>query len=268
MREGLPGCGITPATGTPAWCCCWRPRGAWPSGCSRRSCGMTGRSRPRWRMCPGGHAGDEFKEAAMTWTTVSLQVTTPLFNGGAYEGGDCQRPARRRGRRPGASIRGAMRFWFRALAGSVIGPDLKLLSCVESKVFGSAERSSPLVLRIATQPSRRPPIRAELPVRPVGPGRRSPLNDLPAGSEPGRHEDRQQILRPYVAPGLDSSSRLASGIAPWTTSGTEAIEALAFASLWLMCVRRGGARTRGVSAASALPPPPATCPVRGTPIHC
>jgi CRISPR/Cas system CMR-associated protein Cmr1 (group 7 of RAMP superfamily) len=47
----------------------------------------------------------------MTWTTLTLQVTTPLFNGGADPDGSAGfRPEREAGVRV-ASIRGAMRFW-------------------------------------------------------------------------------------------------------------------------------------------------------------
>lgn len=74
----------------------------------------------------------------MTWTTLRLRVATPLFNDSA-------------GGRAGVwvpSIRGAMRFWFRALVGAVIGPDLDGLHRVEARVFGSTEQSSPVRLRI------------------------------------------------------------------------------------------------------------------------
>ncbi len=86
----------------------------------------------------------------MPWTTLTLQVTTPLFNGGADIG-----PSDGTGIRV-SSIRGAMRWWFRALAGAVTGPDLALLSQLERKVFGGAAagddgRSSPVRLRIPQQ---------------------------------------------------------------------------------------------------------------------
>ena len=55
----------------------------------------------------------------MAWTTLTLQVTTPLFNGGADPDGAAGfRPDQESGIRV-ASIRGAMRFWFRALAGCI-----------------------------------------------------------------------------------------------------------------------------------------------------
>jgi CRISPR type III-B/RAMP module RAMP protein Cmr1 len=64
----------------------------------------------------------------MTWTTLTLQVTTPLFNGGADPDGSAGlRPDQEAGIRV-ASIRGSMRFWFRALVGVLTGPDLRLLA--------------------------------------------------------------------------------------------------------------------------------------------
>ena len=88
----------------------------------------------------------------MTWTTLTLQVTTPLFNGGADPDGTAGfRPDHEAGVRV-ASIRGAMRFWFRALAGTVAGPELGLLSAMERHVFGDAGNASPVVVRIPRQP--------------------------------------------------------------------------------------------------------------------
>src|SRR5580692_7305259 len=86
------------------------------------------------------------------WVTLRLQVTTPLFNGGADPDSRADlRPEPEAGVRV-ASLRGVMRYWFRALAGCGIGPDLRLLAELESRVFGSAEYPSPLVMRIPSQP--------------------------------------------------------------------------------------------------------------------
>ena len=52
----------------------------------------------------------------MAWTTLTLEVATPLFNGGADQDGSAGfGTANDPGVRVG-SIRGAMRFWFRAVA--------------------------------------------------------------------------------------------------------------------------------------------------------
>jgi CRISPR type III-B/RAMP module RAMP protein Cmr1 len=45
-----------------------------------------------------------------------------------------------------------MRFWFRALAGTVAGPDLDLLAAMERHVFGDAGNASPVLMRIPRQP--------------------------------------------------------------------------------------------------------------------
>jgi CRISPR type III-B/RAMP module RAMP protein Cmr1 len=97
----------------------------------------------------------------MAWTTLTMQVTTPLFNGGADAGGSQEvRPSDETGVRA-ASIRGAMRFWFRALVGPITGPDLKLLADLERRVFGgmaeqgrggTAAIASPVLVRISEQP--------------------------------------------------------------------------------------------------------------------
>lgn len=70
-----------------------------------------------------------------------LEVVSPMFIGGAEpRAGD---PAAEGLRVP--SLRGALRYWFRALLGA---PSLDVLAPEEAALFGSAERPSPLVLRI------------------------------------------------------------------------------------------------------------------------
>lgn len=88
----------------------------------------------------------------MTWTTVTFRVTTPLFSGGADPDGSGGFRAPDGDSIRVASIRGAMRFWFRALAGTVAGPDLGLLAALERDVFGDAGTPSPVQLRIPAQP--------------------------------------------------------------------------------------------------------------------
>ncbi|HET9894939.1 MAG TPA: type III-B CRISPR module RAMP protein Cmr1 [Streptosporangiaceae bacterium] len=192
----------------------------------------------------------------MTWTTVSLKVTTPLFNGGAS-------PADEAGLRV-ASLRGAMRYWFRALAGSVIGPDLRRLSAVESRVFGSAEHSSPLVLRIASQPQVvRPTDRASFLADPsLSPAERRWIIYLLGQSLGDMREVK--LLRPYVAPG--SEIKLKIRFRHHVGEGEQArkaIESLTYASLWLTCAyggvgaraRRGFGAVRIAGADGALPGP-------------
>jgi CRISPR-associated protein Cmr1 len=76
--------------------------------------------------------------------SVILETVTPLFLGGADPRGEPELRA--------ASIRGALRFWLRALLGGVIGDDenaLKALRQAEAAVFGSTDTgASPVVVRI------------------------------------------------------------------------------------------------------------------------
>ena len=78
---------------------------------------------------------------------VTLETVTPLFMGGADPRGEPELRA--------ASIRGALRFWLRALLGGVIGDrDLDSLRRAEAAVFGSTDTgASPVVVRISNSPS-------------------------------------------------------------------------------------------------------------------
>ncbi len=72
---------------------------------------------------------------------LRLETVTPLFLGGAE-----QQPELRP-----ASLRGALRYWFRAMLGGVIGDDddaLKELRRREAEVFGETERGSGVVVRL------------------------------------------------------------------------------------------------------------------------
>jgi CRISPR-associated protein Cmr1 len=210
----------------------------------------------------------------MAWTTLTLQVTTPLFNGGADPDGTLFQNGQEAGVRA-ASIRGAMRFWFRALAGCFTGPDLRLLSSLERRVFGGGAGQdndgpapSPVLLRIPRQPAT------------VSPGGRHSF--LPDPHRP-LHERRQDdsrwivylmgqglgdlsqvaVKRPYVAPGEEFQVRIGFRHSPRDSAEPRtAIEVLALASLWLTCTYGGvGARTRrgfgGVRITGAEGEPPA-----------
>jgi hypothetical protein len=187
----------------------------------------------------------------MAWTTLTLQVTTPLFNGGADPDGAVGfRPDQESGIRV-ASIRGAMRFWFRALAGCVTGPDLNLLSSLERRVFGSTDASSPVILRIPAPP----PV-----VMPNGPHRFLPP---PTAQLNERRRDCSRwiiylmgqglgdlaqcvVRRPYVEPGRQFDLKIRFRHQPSEDSDAAmAVESLALASLWLTCAYGGvGARAR------------------------
>ena len=201
----------------------------------------------------------------MACTTLTLEVTTPLFNGGAELGGNGgSREDQEAGVRV-ASIRGAMRFWFRALTGCLTGPDLRLLAGLERRVFGGISGSgsgderatpSPLLLRIPEQPPLVPPAAQHS----FLPPRHIPLRDR-------RQDESRWILylmgqgladlakfelkRPYVAPGRTFELKIGfrhTPTGPATGDDAEtraAIEALAVTSLWLTCAYGGiGARTR------------------------
>lgn len=72
---------------------------------------------------------------------ATLETVTPLFLGGADPRGAPELRA--------ASVRGALRFWLRALLGGIIGDDkLNDLRKAESAVFGSTEGASPVVVRL------------------------------------------------------------------------------------------------------------------------
>jgi len=66
----------------------------------------------------------------MNKLTFRLQVITPLFMSGADQQGAELRPP---------SIRGALRFWFRAMMGGVVEGDLKRLRDLEASIFGGVD---------------------------------------------------------------------------------------------------------------------------------
>jgi hypothetical protein len=202
----------------------------------------------------------------MEWITLTLEVTTPLFNGGADPddvGGF------RAGSEAGvrvASIRGAMRFWFRALAGTLVGPDVRLLAAMERRVFGGianqggeSAHASPLILRLPDPP--RPSREASFL---QGPEARWISYLLGLGlMKPER--GRINLLRSCVVPG-GKPPELKIGFRHDRRTSEEArqaIEALALTSLWLMCaygglgsrVRRGFGGVRIVAVSGDLPRP-------------
>jgi CRISPR-associated protein Cmr1 len=86
-----------------------------------------------------------------SWIQLSFQIDTPMFLGGAGQVCD-----------PDAqfipSLRGALRFWFRALVGPAYGGDTKGLAAAEAEVFGWAAEdgkswgSSPVRFRLESAP--------------------------------------------------------------------------------------------------------------------
>lgn len=184
----------------------------------------------------------------MNWTTLDMQVTTPLFNGGADTG-----PADPDGTGVrAASIRGAMRFWFRALAGALTGPNLPLLGAMERTVFGGVRSgdngngtvASPLLLRIADQPPVTKVSDPPFMIRENGKWIAYLIG--PGFTKYNRDRKRLELTRPFVAAGEEFTLKI--GFRHPRQSLLEerrAVEGLAFASLWLTCTYGGvGARTR------------------------
>lgn len=200
----------------------------------------------------------------MAWTTLKLQVATPLFNGGADPSGkEGFRPDGEAGLRV-ASIRGGMRFWFRALAGAFAGPDLELLATLERRVFGGiagprggrgpdgsdgpdgeAAVPSPLILRLPAPPALSYETAPDF-LR--GAHGRWIAYLLGLGLMEMRGS-RPHLTRPFVPPDSgDGTFDLKIGFRHDRRATDEvrhAVETLAFASLWLACAYGGfGARTR------------------------
>lgn len=187
----------------------------------------------------------------MSWATIELEVTTPLFNAGHDPDGRDQTGADATGMRV-PSLLGAMRFWFRAMAGAHLGTDLVALREWEGRVFGRAaagntdgndNAASPIQWRIPRQPS-------------VVPAGQKP-SWLPSfGKDHARdHTDDRWIVyllgqglgnlrnctleRPYVPPGETIELRLRM------RRDDPVALSLALGSLWLTATFGGvGARTR------------------------
>lgn len=69
-----------------------------------------------------------------------LEVITPMFIAGAHPQGKPEiRPP---------SIRGALRFWFRAMMGGVVGGDWRKVKEFESQVFGDTEQASRIIIKV------------------------------------------------------------------------------------------------------------------------
>jgi CRISPR-associated protein Cmr1 len=69
----------------------------------------------------------------MNKVSFELEVVTPLFLGGADGKTAELRPP---------SIRGAMRFWFRAMMGGIVGGNIEALKKLEADVFGDTDKAS------------------------------------------------------------------------------------------------------------------------------
>jgi CRISPR type III-B/RAMP module RAMP protein Cmr1 len=187
----------------------------------------------------------------MTWTTLTMRVTTPMFNGGADPAGEAGlRPADEAGIRV-ASVRGIMRFWFRALAGTVAGPDLRLLAQLERRVFGDAGTASPVQARVPAQPAVTARTRPDFLDGEMGQWLTYLLGQ--GLTKYNRDSRKFELTRPYVGPGQEFDLKL--------RFTDETTGALALAALRLCCLYGGfGARVRrgfgGVQVAGVSGPLP------------
>ncbi|GDY29091.1 type III-B CRISPR module RAMP protein Cmr1 [Gandjariella thermophila] len=166
----------------------------------------------------------------MSWTTLHLTVVTPLFSG--------DDPARETGspvRVP--SIRGALRFWFRAVAAGHGVTDLKELFRQEEEVFGSTARRSRIALRVREQP-----LAAGRGSRPdwatYSPGRRDRFCGAQYLLGQGLWSYRDGLTRDYVHPGRTFDLDVRFG-------DDETVNGRFMLALWAWLTYGGlGARTR------------------------
>jgi CRISPR-associated protein Cmr1 len=103
--------------------------------------------------------------------SAGFSVVTPLFGGGAQPDASAEvRPP---------SLKGVLRFWWRALAWSRLAGDLREIRALEAKIFGAAGdentgRQGSFLLRVLHGPPPRCLRKGEVltPKQPVGPGAR------------------------------------------------------------------------------------------------
>lgn len=78
-----------------------------------------------------------------------IEILTPLFLGGAQQDTDVElRPA---------SVRGAMRFWYRALYAGIHGDDGRALQHAEGELFGDTTAASHIIVKLAGNLHAEPP---------------------------------------------------------------------------------------------------------------
>ena len=162
----------------------------------------------------------------MAWTTIEFEVLTPMFVGNADQRAEFRVP----------SLRGAMRYWFRALAGPCVGDDVSRLARVERLVFGSGDEgsSSPVLLRC----DRAPDARAE---------KNPPWVDQRVGYMlgPGLHRAGREggLTRSFLAPG--SKGTIGLRLTRAEGGKQEDLRTVVTCTLWALSVYGGlGARAR------------------------
>lgn len=166
---------------------------------------------------------------------LQLEILTPMFVSGAD-------PSATELRAP--SIRGELRYWFRALAGPRVNYDPAALRTLEAVVFGSTSRASAFALRVT--PTNLPVVHLQRALRPG-------VAYLAYGMTQYQQAARGQVLvRPALAPGARATVwiRLRPDAAP-------ELRAALLATLWTWGHLGGiGARTRRGYGSFCLAPDP------------
>ena len=165
----------------------------------------------------------------MSWTTFTLRVETPLFSGDDPASGSTDSPIRV------SSIRGALRFWFRAVAAGHGINDLSALWAEEERVFGSVKVPSPIRLRIGGSPSASG--QGSVPDWAGGPRHRG-FHGAHYLLGQGLWSYRDKLTRPFVAPGRTVKLQV-------KLSDDEQINRCFLLAMWAWLTYGGlGARTR------------------------
>ena len=163
--------------------------------------------------------------ASLRSLEVELEAVTPLWIGGASRQTELRPP----------SVRGCMRFWFRALAGGLLGEEVRSIWEAEGAVFGNTLRASSVVVRLFGSP------RTSVSV--VGEAEQLPglaymfwsvLQQKRDAILPGERFRLRLNSRPFPFAPVDVAGR--------TLGMAESFE-MAAASLWLL-VRLGGVGAR------------------------
>jgi len=180
--------------------------------------------------------------------SCELEVVSPLFLAGA-NGGPAKHPNRpTEAELRAASIRGVLRFWFRAMMGGLTQGDWTKVASLEAAVFGNTERASRVRIRVV-------PIDLRV-VKPDGPPVALEAGffylGFPFYQWAGRGQYR--LLRAYFEPG--SAFRLDFSLRPGPDG--ELLERILWGTLWLWTHMGGlGARSRrgfgGVQVRSETP---------------
>ena len=162
----------------------------------------------------------------MNGLKFKLQVITPLFLSGADQQGAELRPP---------SIRGALRFWFRAMMGGVVGGDVEKVRKLEEGVWGTTDVASHLRVRICDQqlhifdPTREKDYEKD---------RKGLIYLSFPYLEYEKETKSQRWNRPYIKPG--SSFTVSIGLA-----SDNVLSAIVEGTVWLLAHFGGlGARTR------------------------